>query len=300
MTLSYKNKKTQTNIKLKCVKKNKHSIKSNTYRNKYKYKNKYKKMKGGDDFIMPEIIIPEPPIPAIFFGNEDYTTNLTLYKNIFKLEDNNKKIRETIGGIDVTHLYFNKSHPNYFISGLYYYDSTKNLDEDTITNMNRIKKHLIYQINIKLKTLSQVEDTELIFNLEKAKLDNELYGQGVYTYFANKGFAHLFVCLILNIFKLILSEKTIQKLKISLTAEYPEVNKIYEGFGFKINENRKQNNFNSRKIYSSDIPTLLSTCSTKSYNYTKYKIIIAIAPEFPEISRYSNKFDKFFNSINIV
>jgi hypothetical protein len=130
--------------------------------------------------------------------------------------------------------------------------------------------------------------------------DNELYGQGVYTYFANKGFAHLFVCLILNIFKLILSEKTIQKLKISLTAEYPEVNKIYEGFGFKINENRKQNNFNSRKIYSSDIPTLLSTCSTKSYNYTKYKIIIAIAPEFPEISRYSNKFDKFFNSINIV
>ena len=122
MPVSRKNKK---NKNMKKSSKNSKSYKKNFRKNK-KTRNNMRKIRGGGNFIMPEIIIPEEGF------NIDYYNYLTNLSNLvgFNLENNNKETRKAPNwGIDITHLLLKKYSSDCNLYGLYYHDS-KNPDKN--------------------------------------------------------------------------------------------------------------------------------------------------------------------------
>ena len=291
MPVSRKNKK---NKNMKKSSKNSKSYKKNFRKNK-KTRNNMRKIRGGGNFIMPEIIIPEEGF------NIDYYNYLTNLSNLvgFNLENNNKETRKAPNwGIDITHLLLKKYSSDCNLYGLYYHDS-KNPDKNNIDKIIYIlRSKLIKRIELFRKNAMEFKILELEGYLiqitsdefwEKSKyfiicnLNGKIHKSKLEINFLNtslckKGFGNILMCIYLNLFK------SLTNINVSLESANDALISLYEKYGFT---------FAAGRNGMANINHLLVKCeSNTKEDYGNIKLILVLE------SKYINNMEPILDSID--
>lgn len=243
-----------------------------------------RKIKGGGEFIMPEIVIPNPEEINLNYGSFTDLFNLEEYKNFTK--NNVNKRGDLEWGIDITHLLLNKIYDNelkeikFCLYGLYYHDS-KNPDEKN-------KKKLITYLKSIYKKKDEIDSLESVDFWNKSKYFAISRIEGVvryfklmfymridnfFTYYCKKGFGQILICTLLNLFK------TLGNITVKLSPAFgiPNLKIVYEKYGFEF----KPDDTKILKEMYSTIDILLEKCSLNiKDNYGDIKLILKLENDY--------------------